>query len=230
MTYRHDIFISYRRQLLWTPWTRDHFKALLSAHLQAELGRAPEVFVDERIEIGQDWVDELGTHLATAKALIAALSGDYFTSPWCVHELDLMLGRGRGLVIPIIVHNCENLPSPVDLAQSADFKDYRRTHMAKDGDTYAKFSDAVARVARAIGRAIADPPAFNASWVAICRARMQLVYDAGKAGAPLPPTLFTPPPAPAFRTPPRLKNSGNLVEAEAVLQRALEISVESYGA
>ena len=116
MIYRHDVFISYRRQLLWTPWTRDHFKVLLTAYLQQELGAPPDVFVDERIEVGADWVDELGTHLACSKAMVAILSRDYFGSPWCLHELDLMLERSLGaqpLIVPVIVQDCDNLSPPL---------------------------------------------------------------------------------------------------------------------
>jgi hypothetical protein len=34
MTYQHDVFISYKREANWTPWTRDHFKNLLQSYLQ----------------------------------------------------------------------------------------------------------------------------------------------------------------------------------------------------
>ncbi len=80
MDYKHDVFISYRRQELWTSWTRDHFKPLLGSYLQQELGGKPDIFVDERIEVGIDWVDALAEHLAASKIMVAIFSGDYFGS------------------------------------------------------------------------------------------------------------------------------------------------------
>lgn len=52
MSYAHDVFISYKREARWTAWTRDHFRKLLASYLQQDLGREPEIFVDERIVVG----------------------------------------------------------------------------------------------------------------------------------------------------------------------------------
>ena len=93
MSYLHDVFISYKREALWTPWTRDHFKTLVQAYLQRELGRSPEIFVDENLDVGEDWVDGLAANLAKSRVLVPIFSGDYFGSDWCLNELDLMLGR-----------------------------------------------------------------------------------------------------------------------------------------
>lgn len=65
MAYQHDVFISYKREQLWTPWTRDHFKKLLQSYLSQDLGRSPDIFVDERVEVGEDWVGALA-HLKAA--------------------------------------------------------------------------------------------------------------------------------------------------------------------
>ena len=94
MDYQHHIFISYKRERHWTPWVRDHFKELLSSYLHQDLAvERPDIFVDERIDVGADWVDELAEHLATSAVMVAIFSADYFASDWCIHELDLMLGR-----------------------------------------------------------------------------------------------------------------------------------------
>lgn len=118
MSYQNHIFVSYKREELWTPWTRDRLKQLLISYLQPELGgERPEIFVDEFIDIGADYVDTLAEQLATSMALVAIFSGDYFASDWCLHELDLMLDRigGRpGLIFPVVVHDCDSLPAPID--------------------------------------------------------------------------------------------------------------------
>ncbi len=207
MIYRHDVFISYRRQLLWTPWTRDHFKVLLTAYLQQELGAPPDVFVDERIEVGADWVDELGTHLACSKAMVAILSRDYFGSPWCLHELDLMLERSLGaqpLIVPVIVQDCDNLSPPIGRVQSADFKDYRLTHMSRDGLTYEQFSAAIKRLAPTLASTISGAPPFDATWADGCKRRFGEVYMEQQAGRTLAPTQFVTPPTALFTSLPQL--------------------------
>ena len=116
MSYQHDVFISYRREVQWTSWTRDYLKRELHSYLQQDLGREADIFVDERIVVGADWVDELGEHLARSRLLVAVLSRDYFDSIWCLHELDLMLDRSAdhvGLFAPVVVHDCDALPDPI---------------------------------------------------------------------------------------------------------------------
>ena len=50
MSYPQDVFIGYRREFLWTTWIRDHFQTLLASYLQPDLGRKPDIFMDERID------------------------------------------------------------------------------------------------------------------------------------------------------------------------------------
>jgi len=159
LPYQHDIFVSYRRQIAWTPWTRDHLKRFLESYLQQELGIPPDIFVDERIIVAADWVNALASHLAQSRIVVAVLSRDYFQSRWCLHELDLILDRngGRpGLFIPLVVHDCENLPDPIARAQPVDFKDFRITDMNRAGQTYEDFSTAVKRLAPMIAEAYAS--------------------------------------------------------------------------
>src|SRR3954454_22733083 len=142
MTYyfEHDVFISYKREELWTPWVRDHLKSLLRCYLQQDLGRTPDIFADERIEIGADWVKELGAHLASSRVVVAVFSGDYFWSDWCIHELDLTLERCNAacpngsprLIIPTVVHDGELIPPAIKRIQAVDIKKYRIACINKD--------------------------------------------------------------------------------------------------
>jgi hypothetical protein len=68
---------------------------LLRPYLKEDLGHEPEIIIDERIEVGADWVDGLGKNLATSKVVVALFSRSYFDSDWCVHELDLIVERAR---------------------------------------------------------------------------------------------------------------------------------------
>jgi hypothetical protein len=201
MAYRHDVFISYRREPNWTPWTRDHFKKLLACYLQQELGGAPEIFVDERIVVGADWVEELGEQLATSKVLIAIFSGDYFGSDWCLHELDLMLERSRAvpkakpedarLIIPVVVHDGDLIPEPIKRLQPAPLHKYRIACMCEATPDYHDFSKAMRDlVAPAVAAAIRNAPDSDPKWIAHHQERFNAVFAAMESGQTLDPKQF----------------------------------------
>jgi len=185
MSYEYDVFVSYRRELLWTSWTRDHFKKLLTSYLQQELRRKPEIFVDERIDVEADYVQTLAEGLAKPRALVAIFSGDYFTSLWCLHELDLMLDRSGGnpgLILPVVVHDCEKLPAPLDRIQPANFTRFRTPYFCETGIRYEEFSIAVGALAPPLARVIWSAPVFRDDWVATCTTRLNAVHGATNGG------------------------------------------------
>jgi len=216
MTYQHDVFISYKREANWTPWTRDHFKSLLQSYLQQDLGHLPDIFIDERIEseIGEDWVQSLGKHLATSRVAVVVFSGDYFSSDWCIHELDLMLERvekchfaahaaGR-LIIPVIGHDGELIPDPIARMTAADIRKYRIAWINKDTLDYHEFSKLMREFSPKIAKAINEAPAFEDDWIPQCVNRFEAVYEAQQKGRRLPPSKFVLKAASSPLAPPRL--------------------------
>ena len=181
---------------------------MLTAYLQQELGAPPDVFVDERIEVGADWVDELGTHLACSKAMVAILSRDYFGSPWCLHELDLMLERSLGaqpLIVPVIVQDCDNLSPPIGRVQSADFKDYRLTHMSRDGTHVRAIFSRDQAVSADTGEHDLGRNTFRRDLGNMAaKRRFGEVYMEQQAEHTLAPTQFVTPPTALFTSLPQL--------------------------
>jgi TIR domain len=200
MAYEHDVFISYKREPSWTPWTRDHFKKLLQSYLGQDLGRQPDIFVDERITVGADWVDSLGEHLAKSRVLLAIFSADYFGSDWCVHELDMMLERSRAcsrakaedarLIVPVVVHDGEHIPSAVQRLQPARFEKYRIAHINDASPDYHEFSKAMKQLSPAVAAAIKGAPAFATKWAAHHKARFNTIFKNSAASKPTLPTGF----------------------------------------
>ncbi|MCQ8130672.1 toll/interleukin-1 receptor domain-containing protein [Methylomonas rivi] len=200
MTYQHDVFISYRRQELWTPWTRDHFKKLLKAYLQQELQIEPDIFVDERIQVGADWINALGEHLATSKVMVAIFSGDYFASDWCLHELDLMLARAQQaatgkpnyqpLVIPVVVHDGQFIPEIAKRIQPADMAKFRVAFINEATADYQEFSKAMGQLAPAIASAISKAPVFQDEWIAQYQERFDQLYQASLNNQHVEPLQF----------------------------------------
>src|SRR5262245_43126859 len=200
MRYQHDVFISYRRDTAWTLWTREHFKELLQSYLLDDLNRRPDIFIDERIEVGADWVDELGANLAQSRVVVALFSGSYFDSDWCVHELDLIVERARQfksgflpearLIIPVVGHDGEQIPDPVARIQRADISKFRVAWLNKNAPDYYEFSKTIKNLSPFIATAVKNAPDFDDNWIACCTKRFQEVYDASTKGTRLSPTQF----------------------------------------
>jgi hypothetical protein len=215
MPYQYDVFISYKRDVAWTQWTRDHFKKCLRSYLLDDLGHDPEIFIDERIEIGADWVEGLGESLAKSRVVVAIFSGSYFGSDWCVHELDLIVERARGckgagmpearLIIPVLGHDGELIPDPVDRIQRTDISKYRVAWINESAPDYPEFSKVIKGMSPFIAKAVKNAPAFEDNWVASCQSRFGEVFQASKKGSRLPPTQFTLKTSHPPAAPPQLK-------------------------
>lgn len=212
MAYQHDVFISYKREHLWTPWTRDHFKVLLRSYLQQDLGREPEIFVDERIIVGADWVDSLAEHLAHSRVLVAIFSADYFSSDWCIHELDLMLERSQScpgatsedarLIIPVIVHDGDLIPVPVKRRNPVHLEKYRIAHINRETLDYHEFSKAMQALSPMIASAVQSAPAYEDAWVSTHKQRLNMVFENVEKKQRTPPQKFTlVPPSPPTSVP-----------------------------
>jgi hypothetical protein len=209
MDYLYDVFISYRRHSEWTPWTREHVRNLLDAYLTQELGKSPDIFVDDRIVPGADWPRRLGDSLARARVLLAIFSGDYFGSDWCLHELDLMHGRllrfpDSNLIVPVLGHDGHLIPVEIARLQPFDLSAFRNTDLQRRTPRYEQFSDAVRNLAPHVASAIGTAPRFDPDWVHECRARFDQVYGAHCGGPTAPVTTLTLKPLSRPIVPPRV--------------------------
>lgn len=210
MDYENDIFISYRREQHWTPWTRDLFGGLLRSYLQQELGTAPSIFVDEQLEIGQDWVNELASQLAKSRVVVAVFSRDYFFSPWCLHELDLMLERqevhGGSLIIPMRAHDGELIPDIVDKTLHGDIEKFRVAGLNSDTPLYQEFSETLKGYAPGIAKLINAAPDFDEQWIDHHKNRFNEVFKEWKRDEVIVGTTqFKNPERKPKKRPPRLK-------------------------
>jgi hypothetical protein len=214
MAYQYDVFVSYRRQQLWTVWTRDHFKTLLEAYLGEDLGFTPAIFVDERIEVGADWVNKLAENLATSKVLVAIFSGGYFGSDWCLHELDMMLERSSTiphaavddarLIIPVIVHDGDRIPLCVQRLQPAHFEKFRNPYINVATPDYQEFCNEMSRLSPQVAKAIGLAPPHDPLWIGICKQRFNDIFAAASNGKTLDPQQFVPQRPVSPTQPPRL--------------------------
>src|SRR5262249_3704332 len=129
LTYEYDIFLSYKRHPEARQWLVEHFQPLLKFHVELELGREPRIFRDDQdIESGDTWPAHLGRALGNSRVLVALWTRTYFHSEWCSRELSAMLAREQdeglrtaerpgGVIVPVVLHDCEQLPREVAVLQ-----------------------------------------------------------------------------------------------------------------
>ena len=182
MSYLHDIFISYKRDPHWDSWTRDHLSKLISTFLRNDLDREPSIFIDKEIEPASDWPQRLGNALGRSRALVAVLNSNYFRSPWCQHELDLILERrscfpANRIIVPLVLHNCEILPEPVARISTTNLKEFYNPYIQLNTTLYFQFTEEVKKLSPHIARAIRSAPDFDSSWIENCISRFNAVYS-----------------------------------------------------
>ena len=128
MSYKYDIFISYRRDDETRGWIKKHLVPLVKLHVGQELTRHVTVFYDENLETGTSWPPQLGARLAESRILIALWSKDNFYSAWCSKEMEAMLAHEkyaklrtvsnpRGLIVPFVIHDGEDFPGSLSHIQ-----------------------------------------------------------------------------------------------------------------
>ncbi|HEX3481204.1 MAG TPA: TIR domain-containing protein [Kofleriaceae bacterium] len=92
--YLYDVFVSYPRNERITRWLHEQFVPALQAALRDQLGRMPEIFVDNaEIAVADQWVETQRLALARSRAMLAVLTPSYFQSSWCMAEFETFVRR-----------------------------------------------------------------------------------------------------------------------------------------
>lgn len=177
MSYRHDIFISYRRNPETLEWIKIHFLPLLSLRVELELSRRPRIFLDEQLSCGTSWPLQLGTELGCSRIMIALWTGNYLHSNWCSLELSHIVARERetgrrtfdnprGLLIPAMIHDGDRFPAELADVQYFEIQRCFNVRMARDSPRAEELDSILAKEAPAIAKAIAHAPPWRANWPA----------------------------------------------------------------
>jgi hypothetical protein len=177
VAYEYDIFLSYKRHPEARQWLVEHFQPLLEHYVELELGRKVAVFRDDQdVEVGGTWPAQLGGALGKSRTLVALWTRTYFHSEWCTQELSTMLAREQdarfrtprrpaGLVFPVVLHDCEQLPSELAPLQSVAMQDCYAVRMARDSQRAEFLEQHIAkRLAPSVAPAVEAAPKWRAEW------------------------------------------------------------------
>jgi len=175
MAYKHDVFISYRRNSETLAWISEHFVPLLEVRIDFELGRKPAIFVDDQIESGTFWPTSLGEALGASRVLIPLWSGSYLSSVWCAAELSHMLGREKeakvrqgkrpyGVIIPVFIHDGDKFPADLRYIQHFAIQNAFNPRMARNSALAQELDTVLTIQAPAIAKCIEHAPAWRKAW------------------------------------------------------------------
>lgn len=117
MSYKHDVFLSYKWREECEEWINKIFHPIVCEHLDANLPTTWDVFKDtEDIQYGSALPQSIKKALGASKCMIAVVNISYFSkSLWCPTELSVMKYREsqlglrsmqdpRGLIFPVIFY------------------------------------------------------------------------------------------------------------------------------
>lgn len=175
MTYKHDIFISYKRGKETNVWIKEHFEPLLQHAVALELGYTPKIYRDDRLSDGGTWPLDLGEALGCSRVLIPLWTKTYFHSKWCVLELSTMLDREQemkcrtppnpsGLIIPVVLHDCDPVQPKLAHVQCREIRECFNVRMQRNSERAEQLADALSATAPGIACAINNAPTWQQQW------------------------------------------------------------------
>jgi hypothetical protein len=177
MSYKYDIFISYRRNPETLDWIKQHFKPLLELRVEFELGRKLDIYLDEQTEIGTSWPPAIGAALGESRVLIALWTKNYLASVWCTEELSQMLSRERasklrsvgkpyGVIFPAFIHDGESFPPDLQHIKPFEIQNCFNVRMARNSPRAEELDAALSANAKAIAASIDKAPQWRKAWSA----------------------------------------------------------------
>lgn len=175
MAYKYDIFISYRRDDLTRKWIEVHFVPLLEHHINLELGRKPNIYIDTLLENGTSWPISLGIALGDSRTIIPLWTKTFLNSEWCSCEIGHMLERETkngfrtiskpgGLIFPTIIHDGETMPISLTTIQKIDIQECYNVRMSIDSPKAEILDDRLKPLGKDIAVAIENAPAWKKDW------------------------------------------------------------------
>lgn len=175
MSYRYDIFISYRRNELTRKWIEENFVPLIELYVSLEIGRKPDIFIDSQLEIGTTWPIALGNALADSRTIIPLWSKMFFDSLWCSTEVGAMLERESkagfrsvnnpgGLIFPTIIHDGETMPIELSTIQYLEIRECFSVRMAKDSPKAELLEEKIKTFSPSLANAIDKAPQWQNDW------------------------------------------------------------------
>ena len=178
MSYKYDVFLSYRRDCTCQTWVDEIFYPLFQSYLSEALGYEASIFKDtEAIRTGSAWQSQLKNALAYSKVLVPIFIPSYFWHEYCVREFSVLdyrqkqLGyltniKPEGLIVPIRLFDGEHFPDYVTGIQMLQATEY---NIIGDGmkktELYVRLQYILQKWIYDVCTAIIKSPVWNPDWI-----------------------------------------------------------------
>ena len=181
MTYKYDVFISYRRTNVWPRYVERLFYPMLKHWLDTTLGHESKVYLDTLFEkTGQSWPHKVASALSASKVVVCLWSKEYFDSDWCKAELSHMLARrayvaGKDepppLILAVLIHDGEDFQDDPELGTIEQFplQHLSNPWMTEGSPNAEALSEALRKLADHIALALENVPNFDPAWPELAR-------------------------------------------------------------
>jgi len=176
--YDFQAFFSYKRSPLTDSWHERVFERL-QYWIGQELGiDKPPMFFDSRsIENGQEFDEYIRDALLSSAVIVSIFSPLYFTSRWCVSELESFLAREEkfkfkkgSLVACARFHDGENYPLEARRMQAEDFREFAiLAPKFWDSEKAVAFDQLITEFAKKIAKKIRAAPPYDAAFPILVR-------------------------------------------------------------
>lgn len=176
MSYVHDVFISYRRFKRWPTWVKDWFLPPFEHWLGEELGREPNIFLDEHITEGSSWPETLALEISRARVLVGLWSPMYFDSEWCTAELAHMYTREDeaglrsgeepgGLIVPASLHDGDSFPKKAQAIKPFELHAWANPFLVQGSPTAEALAEQLREFAGPVAAAVGRAPVHKEAWL-----------------------------------------------------------------
>jgi|APMed6443717190_1056831.scaffolds.fasta_scaffold02420_5 hypothetical protein len=186
--YEHDIFVSYRRSDAdWVRWTKENFVRALRSLLGVRLGSV-NIFIDEAIEDGSSWPNNLARRLSRSRLMVAVLSRDYFHSEWCRLELSLMHYREKinnlrnednpyGLIVPVVIDDGDCFPPEVQMMQGTKLHAYANPFMLPNSPRQEELAEELRnKYCSSIEHSLQRVPLYDPEWEKLAHDKFEEMF------------------------------------------------------
>lgn len=184
MTYKYDVFFSYKRDPESDEWHRSVMEKLrfwLGHHL---VHNAQIFFDKQEVRTGLQWKNTIEQALRISKTIVCVWSPLYFQSKWCVSEWRTFMAREQAancdLIMPASFIDGEHFPNEAKAKQYKDFSSYTST-LPTFWQTALAVSfenDLIKPFARDLAALIKSAPPYNSGFPVVLASDEEVLQEA----------------------------------------------------
>jgi hypothetical protein len=185
--YRHDVFVSYRRNTHWAEFIK-YLADELDGLMKSSRPQGGGVFLDVRDRrYGADWPNRLASELSASRLFMPVLWNEYFygDDTWCKAEMSQMLTRrqqvaaGRSapeIIFPVLVLPTD-IPSTMSTFEYLDIQRIANPHIRPQTNAAAKLWNRLRAFSEDLIAAADAAPPYDPGWEELATDEFRSLFE-----------------------------------------------------